>query len=292
MHVSTVTKLVRGALVMAMAAPVVQAARTDLIQASVATADQVDTVALNSSAARAEVSLFGAQVLSYVPKDGRDVFFRVPGFAPGTRDFGHGGVPIAWPWFGRKKGTASGEFIHGFSRRLKWHVVSQAPDKVTLAVSSDDETRRLFPHDFKLTTTVTLADRLTVAFTVVNTGADDLPFGAGFHPFFRVSDNTKLKLAGVEGLNAIPAAVDKVYPCPDGVYDLIDDGFARRIRITAKGTNQLCLWNESAQWPAIYARGGGRDFCCVEPILHVRDAPAATLKPGESRTLTMVVQVL
>ncbi|MBR3820383.1 MAG: hypothetical protein IKJ37_02045 [Kiritimatiellae bacterium] len=57
-------------------------------------------VALANQYGSAELSLFGAQVLSYRPTGNFPVLFT-----PSTVEFGaekadHGGIPICWPWFG------------------------------------------------------------------------------------------------------------------------------------------------------------------------------------------------
>jgi len=84
--------------------------------------------------------------------------------------------------------------IHGFTPRNPWRVTSLAskPDCASIAGSFDLPTDLpsavgSWPSDFALTVTYHLfADRLAVDAVVVNRGTEPLPFGLGYHPYFRL----------------------------------------------------------------------------------------------------------
>lgn len=251
-----------------------------------------DFVTIGNSNGAAVVSLVGATVVSYVPSGESDVFFRSDGFDLTSRAFPHGGMPIAWPWFGRKIGSTAAEDLHGFSRLFRWRVCERTASRLVLSLTSDEKTRALTDHDFRLTATFEMRDGLSVALRVENTGTRPLPFGAGYHPFFRVSDNARMRVSGLDGLSDIPVGIDKAFPAGAGRYELIDAGMRRRIEIVASGANKVNVWNDCAQWPEIYAHGGGTEFCCVEPVNTNKDKIGKVLRPGEPYDLTIALRVL
>lgn len=77
--------------------------------------------------------------------------------------------------------------IHGFVRRLEWGLVSEATDRVELAVGVG--LHKGWPYPLRLTAAYSLgADGLRVEYTAVNTGSIEAPFGLGAHPYLRVGD--------------------------------------------------------------------------------------------------------
>lgn len=250
-----------------------------------------DTVVLTNAGARAEIALAGATAISYVPAGGEEVFFRAPGFRPGTEAFPHGGMPIAWPWFGRKDGSDSGETIHGFVRSLQWKVREASASRAVLTVESSGESRKRFPHDFRLTCEFRLDRSLSAQLTMENTGTEPMPFSSGFHPFFRVSGESGLHVSGIEGLAEISPSMDKAFPAGKGFCTLFDPVKKRTFEIRSTGAFRFCVWNDYRQWPEIYAAGGGGEFCCIEPLLSRGRGIMETLRPNESRSLSIEVSV-
>lgn len=248
-------------------------------------------VVLSNKHGRAVASVVGASVLSYVPTGGTDVFFRVHGFCAGSKAFPHGGMPIAWPWFGRKDGTDVEEDLHGFVRALPWRVAERTDSRVVFELESDSSTRKLFDRDFRLTNTIELGERLSVAFRIENADARPLTFKTGFHPFFRVSDNARLSVRGLEGISQIPVGSDNGYRQRSKDMELIDEGLGRTIVIGSTGGDLVNVWNDYAQWTKIYAHGGAREFCCVEPTILGENESGVTLAPGASRALTISIGV-
>lgn len=248
-------------------------------------------VVLTNDHGRAVVGLVGATILSYVPANGSDVFFRVPGFCSESKAFPHGGMPVAWPWFGRKDGTDVEEDLHGFARMLPWKVVRRTESKVTLELLSDERTKAVYDHEFRLASVIELKERLSVSVRFENTGSRPMKFRSGFHPFFRVSDNSKLTVRGLEGLSGISAGMDRAYRQSGKVVELMDVGLRRTIVIGSTGGDLVNVWNDFAQWPRIYAHGGGKDFCCIEPMIWAEGSGGRTLAPGEGCELSVSIGV-
>ena len=77
------------------------------------------TLLIDAPLARCEISLQGAQVLSFIPKsEGRDLLWCSPARLQPGRPV-RGGIPICWPWFSRQ-GQAPTAVQHGFARRMPW----------------------------------------------------------------------------------------------------------------------------------------------------------------------------
>lgn len=249
-------------------------------------------VVLANAKGKAVISVVGATVLSYVPAGGADAFFRVDGFCAENKAFPHGGMPIAWPWFGRKNGTNVEEELHGFVRTLPWKVVEKTDSMVVFELVSDAATRTMFDRDFRLTNTIELGDRLSVAFRIENTDSREMKIKTGFHPFFRVSDNAKLLVHGLEGISTVPVGADNAYVQKSEDMELVDEGLGRKIVIGSTGGDLVNVWNDYSQWMKIYARGGEREFCCVEPMLLGERCDGVAIAPGASRLLTISIGVL
>jgi aldose 1-epimerase len=141
--------------------------------------------------------------------DGHELLDSVPGFAQGEgRPSGHG-IPILFPfpnrirdgrfsWNGRSyqlpppiaPDDGNGNAIHGFCLDRPWRVISQDTSSVTgeFQLSRDAADRRpLWPSDARIRVAYRLEDnRLLADVTIDNPDMEDLPFGFGTHPYFRL----------------------------------------------------------------------------------------------------------
>lgn len=250
-----------------------------------------DEVLLQSDNGTAVVSAAGATITSYVPKGGAEVFFAAPGFIAGCESFSHGGMPIAWPWFGRKDGANDSKTIHGLARRLAWKVEYRNSTNVVMSLDSGKCTRRFFPYDFRLVYSVSLGESLFVSLMMTNTGSRAYSISAGFHPFFRVTNNTNISVFGCAGISRVRPRTDADFPAGDKHYAIVDLAMSRRIELSATGTDAVCVWNDFAQWPEVYAKGGGTQFCCVEPIFCGKDGMGCVLNPYSSATIGLNIVV-
>lgn len=90
--------------------------------------------------------------------------------------------------------TAHHNAIHGLTRRRPWKVEEKAAHQITLGIELD----KAPGYPFRLGLRVTYAlesSGLTVTLRAVNQGAEPLPFGGGFHPYFNLGPAT---IDGVE----------------------------------------------------------------------------------------------
>lgn len=136
---------------------------------------------------RVEVDSLGAELASVVDKaTGAEMLWQgAPAVWPRR-------APILFPYCGKlAKGgfSVDGTFFnggqHGFARDLEHALVSCEGSCLRLELVSGEATRPFFPFDFTLESTYTLEGHtLHHTVTVVNTGAQVLRFGFGYHPGF------------------------------------------------------------------------------------------------------------
>lgn len=267
-------------------------------------------VVLSNQFGTAEVSLLGANVLSYRPTGHSPVLFRsaYKDYVRGKEV--HGGCPLCWPWFG--KSGEPGSKSHGFARfcvfEVKGSSYSEEMTEIVLGLKSDDETRSVWKNDFDLEYRISVSMKLNLTLTTKNTGTEEMTLTEGFHPYFRVMDRNLCEVKGVEGLEYIDARdmsthtfagdfktdteadhVIRLKAEPKHEFALIDNGLKRAIALVSDGNKKLVVWNPGPKEIYDLAEDDWKKFLCVEPATLWRDE-AFILKPGESHTLTAAIQ--
>jgi len=160
----------------------------------------IPALRLSAGGATAVVSLFGAQVLSWVTTDGRERLFLSEKAQFDGRHAVRGGIPVCFPQFAEQGGLPK----HGLVRTRGWEVtVQQSGDDfalVNLALADDADTREVWPYAFLAEITIMLErDRLDVEFAVENTGSEDFSFTGALHTYLRVTQVEDVALNGLYG---------------------------------------------------------------------------------------------
>jgi aldose 1-epimerase len=143
----------------------------------------------------------GFNLYSFVV-DGYDYIHRELGF-PQQGKPTHSGTPILFPWPNRIasahfswEGTdyslpftepATGASIHGYATDAAWQVIDSGPDHATGEYVLPQDEAHPWPAAGSIRVTYRVEPTaLLVSTMVANTSDVDLPFGVGFHPYFRV----------------------------------------------------------------------------------------------------------
>ena len=268
--------------------------------------------ALANQYGSAEISIFGAQVLSYKPTGNLPVLYTPKNIAFGADKADHGGIPVCWPWFG--KNGPEGSYGHGFARRSLWRVAgseySEDITELTLALDCTEETKKLWPHDFELQLKVSVSMKLNMGLKTTNTGKEAFEITEGFHPYFLVRDRDAVTVRGVDGCafcdarkTRVADAVwtgdlvfnteyDHVFTVVKNEYAILDPGLRRAIAIASRGNAKLVCWNPGAV--DLPDRNLGADdwrkFICVEPATLFKEDATIRIGPGESHELLMAIQ--
>ncbi len=242
---------------------------------------------VRNSHATCSIFVYGAHVVSFTPRGEKDVLWLSPYslFREGCPI--RGGIPICFPWFGKREGREDLP-LHGFVRTRIWDIASAenlADGRTTIVFSleSTDPPAEAWPYHFRLELSVTLGEVLEMALSIQN--LEDMPVTCedGFHTYFRVEDPGRCEVAGlneVEYIDRIKGDVRTMQVGParfEGemvhafmhvppVLELADFLGQRRIRIEQQHMGSTLLWSPGAQAGAANPeiREAWNQFVCVE----------------------------
>lgn len=258
----------------------------------------------------ATVALHGAQVLKWAPTDHPPVLYVSPRAKMEEGTPLRGGIPICWPWFGEHPDDPD-KPSHGFARTRFWELVSGGLEgKVATLVfrlRPDEETKALFPHDFELTATIRVADKLRVKLQMKNPGEEIYKVSCALHTYLSLGNIERIQLEGVKGSHyvdrlsddpepvyqeknlQIKGEVDRIYQSMSSVLIRDLDRY-RSVFVDKAGSRSTVIWNpwkEKSKALADLPDKGYQEFVCVECANAGTDKP--TLRPNGSHTLETVI---
>ncbi len=264
--------------------------------ASMFHAKRGDTIELSDDVARSSLSVIpgrGALISRFCVGD-RDVLYMDASTLTDRTKSVRGGVPLLFPSPGKlegdhfARGSRQGDMKqHGFARDLPWTLSDVRTDgaaAATLILVSDDETRAMFPWDFRFSLTIALRGaRVRLDARIENTSRRTMPFAFGIHPYFLVTDKARARIA-TRATRAYDNVKKETVPfhgfdLGNGETDLhlIDHGSTSTTLRAADGAQvDLRASEEFTRW--VVWTLPGRDFVCVEPWT----APANALNTGDS----------
>jgi glucose-6-phosphate 1-epimerase len=144
--------------------------------------------------ATSQIYLYGGCVLNYRDVDGTEVLSRrkdcvLDGTVPIA-----GGIPHCWPQFGSDGDLQQ----HGLARYMNWTVKpdSLATDCVVLEVESNEYSKAMWDHDWRLEYSIKIRDiHLEMELKVQNKGPEPFSHQCGLHTYFNITDisNAEIK---------------------------------------------------------------------------------------------------
>jgi galactose mutarotase-like enzyme len=146
-----------------------------------------DTILLTNTAGdTAEIDSFGAELMSW-RAGGVDLIWAK------DAAIWDQSAPILFPVVGwtrdgtaRVNGMAYPLSLHGFAWKKQFAVVERRRDFLRLELEADEETRALYPFEFRLAVEFTLLPSgLENTLIVINSGETPLPYACGLHPAIR-----------------------------------------------------------------------------------------------------------
>ena len=244
---------------------------------------------IDNGKARALVSVYAGQVLSFQPADhAHDLLFVSDAAYYQQGKAIKGGIPVCWPWFGADPEDC-GRPAHGFVRNRPWTVratemLADGDIRIILGMVESAETRDIWPGVFDLSLQVTVGNELRVELLTRNTGDQPFTISQALHSYFNVGAIGQVQVLGLEDTDYLDKAgdgsritqtgtvrfdqeVDRIYlDARPGL--VIDDAvLGRRISISSTGSRTAVVWNP---WAELSAKMGDlRDddyqrFVCVE----------------------------
>jgi glucose-6-phosphate 1-epimerase len=278
---------------------------------SVGTFQGLDALLVETPLAKAAVSLFGGQVVSFAPAGQEDVFWLSPLRAALPTPI-RGGTPVCWPWFGRQGQT--GEVpAHGLARTLPWRLVDarrEADGTVVLELQPPPLQDLALELRMQLRIGRTLEQRLVTR----NTGREAVVFTEALHNYFHVSDAAQVRIEGLAGRPfhdkndhgnrhvqhgdwhlldpRDPGRADFMFPAAGGSYRLVDPGLRRRIELEVRDGRTAIVWNPGEAGAAKMADIGPhwRRFVCLEAANAGPDV--VELAPGATHALVPSISVV
>ena len=152
---------------------------------------------VKSTLSEAEIYLLGAHVTGFQKNGEPPLLFmsRLSQFAAGKAI--RGGVPICFPWFGRREGDVA----HGFARVTEWNLTktsAAADGSVTLNFHLPTTPDRAAWRHLRAEFIVTVSDKLTMELIAANDSADGaIEIGNCLHTYFHVGDINRVSIAGL-----------------------------------------------------------------------------------------------
>lgn len=199
-----------------------------------------------------------------------------------------GGIPILFPNAGPLSDTSLYKLKqHGFARDLPWQVTEKSREKLCLSLSSDSETEKLFPFQWKLENRLFLKERsLRLELSILNTGSEPMPIAAGLHPYFAVpvSEKRDIQLS-------LPSWAPKeynwsdtlIFPAQENVLFQVPNRYALRLTVSVEYFKYWMLWSELESGQV-----------CIEPWMGEDDALLAAknlIQPNKQLTLFLNMEV-
>lgn len=222
-----------------------------------------------------------------------------------------GGIPILFPICGNlpdntytlndKQYTLK---QHGFARDLPWKSTQDqvTPEKasLTLVLSSNEQTRAVYPFDFQLAFTYQIqGNTLEIKQQFTNLSTEPMPFSTGFHPYFLTVDKTQLKfeIPSQEYQDQITKEIHSFNGDFDFNRDEIDVAFKQLSGKSATVTDnarklKLTLEYDDTYSTLVFWTVKGKDYYCLEPWSGPRNAintgqHLTVLEPQASHTATV-----
>jgi glucose-6-phosphate 1-epimerase len=258
---------------------------------------------IDNGKARALVSVYAGQVLSFQPTDQSDdlLFVSDKAYYQDGKAI-KGGIPICWPWFGADP-EDRGRAAHGFVRNRPWMVraseaLADGDTRITLGLVDNGEIHNIWSCAFDLSLEVTVGKGLAVDVVTRNTGDQPFTITQALHSYFRVGEIARVEVLGLENTDYLDKAgdgsrktqsgpirfdqeVDRIYLDVQPGLVIEDAALGRRIRITSTGSHTAVVWNP---WADISVSMGDLEdddyqhFVCVETANAANDT--VEVKPG------------
>jgi glucose-6-phosphate 1-epimerase len=265
---------------------------------------------IDTPQSKCAISLFGAHVLSFVPKGFSDLLWMSPANKRPPSPI-RGGIPLCWPHFA-KQGQPDTAPQHGFARTQQWKV-SLAQQKnsgeIELAMIPADA----HFHAMSLMLTMRIGASLSQALTTVNMTKVPFSLTQAFHTYYRVGDARKIHVTGLAGKNYLSKfenfaettqegdfrleeksgmRSDRIYQKVAGRYVMHDPVLKRKISLSSEGSKTLVVWNPGAEAVKTFTdipHDAWPDYFCLEVANAGEEV--ITLPPGASTQISQTISV-
>ncbi|MGE0171397.1 MAG: hypothetical protein AB7T49_01370 [Oligoflexales bacterium] len=225
-----------------------------------------------------------------------DVLYQ-PGSGKTTHTtWGHGGMPILFPFAGRvQDGPTQGQYRvgentfpmppHGFAARLPWEVKALERSNALVSLSSSKQTKQHYPFDFEMEVSYQLGNSaLQMEIRVKNTDDRPLPIAPGLHPYFCARPEASVVVKHEETIEVTNKGLagertkntkDSFKIKDEKYHNLILGGVSSKTCTIAgfqKGVDLEISSSEDFQNIVLWTNDL-KSYYCVEPWVSLPDAP-------------------
>jgi glucose-6-phosphate 1-epimerase len=271
---------------------------------------------INTRNAATEISLYGAQIMSYVPAGQMDILWMSNHSLFENGKAIRGGVPICFPWFGPHLSDKS-KPQHGFARLQEWNVIAinEVEDGtviVSLSLQESAFSLELWPYSFKAMAEFSIGKILEIKLTVTNTGKESFEYSDALHTYFNISDISAINIDGLQNasyyegfemdlktqqtpLLSFNSETNRRYIDHIGDCVIDDPGYNRKIRSGKTGSKVTVAWNPgeaTAKTMTDIHPGGYKTYVCAEPANAYPGIDMIHLAPGQSHMLSTSIEVI
>jgi len=171
---------------------------------------------IDSSKCHAVISLYGGQILEFNAKGKSPLLWLSPTAIFEQGQAIRGGVPICAPWFGPHSGEQEPGVKypnHGFARTSLWQqsackTTEDDDIQISLELTSNELTNKIYPHPFLMQLHFTLSDTLTIEFSIENNAQQPIDCEWALHSYFTVDDIKATTVTGLDNLSYIDKTRD------------------------------------------------------------------------------------
>jgi glucose-6-phosphate 1-epimerase len=261
---------------------------------------------IENTFATARISLWGAQVLSFVPRaDQRERLFLSPQARFDGSKAIRGGVPLCWPWFGAHPESNAGQALpsHGYARTRRWQLLESTQGPTTrLLLVLPDPAGAGFAGSASVSLEVLVGRELTLTLRTLNTGNAAFPLTTALHSYFSVADIRQCELRGLSGMYSdktrnwamletpqpyrFSEETDRIHLQAANTVTIVEPACATPIR--SAGHDSIVVWNPWADNSRLLPDMGEdayRNMLCVETAV----TQGCQVQPGATHTLTQII---
>lgn len=227
----------------------------------------------------AQISLFGAQLLSFTPKGKQDILWcSSDAILDGSKAI-RGGAPICWPWFGPSADGLSPQ--HGYARISKWKVVNSDVQDDQVTVMFAPEIEASLNSELSLNIEMVFSSSATITLITENNSATTHFITQAIHTYFNIQDINKVHVPELSNIDYIDKTkngvikndpqlivqqeVDRVYQYDKKSLTIDAEGYY--IDIKGDYHDSVVIWNpwhEKAKAMADFNNDGYKQMLCVE----------------------------
>jgi len=167
--------------------------------------EQITTLTIKTQHCSAEIALFGAHLLSFIPiSDGRERLWLSPTAVMDKSKPIRGGVPICWPWFSNiSPNNEVNEQLpaHGFVRNQDWHVhsITETQDETVIMLSPNQLGMFGFSSNLSVFVEFIFSEKCSIKLITKNASKRSVRITAALHSYFYVNDIHQTEVLGIEG---------------------------------------------------------------------------------------------